>query len=62
MKRETCKLMCVTDWKKIEFYLKFYPSRVDGWGIHLDEDKVNTCLQLAICILITVVLLVTLTD
>ena len=41
MEKQTCKLLRVTDWKGIEFCLRLNPSRVDGWGIHLDEDKVN---------------------
>ena len=41
MEKEACKLMKVTNWKSIEFHLRLNPSRVNGWGIHLDEDKVN---------------------
>ena len=45
MEKETGKLMRITDWKRVEFHLRLNPGRVDGWGIHLDEDKVNRYLQ-----------------
>ena len=41
MEKQTCKLLYVTDWKGIEFCLRLKPGRVKGWGIHLDQDKVN---------------------
>ena len=41
MEKQTCKLLRVTDWKDIRFCLRLNPGKVEGWGILLDEDKVN---------------------
>ena len=43
MEMQTCKLMHISDWKRIQFHLRLNPGSVDGWGIHLDEDKVERC-------------------
>lgn len=45
MEKQTGKLIHITDWKGVEFHLRLNPGRVDGWGIHLDEEKVNRYLQ-----------------
>ena len=41
MKEEEHKLLFVDDWEDTGFCLKHNPDRVEGWGIHLDQDKVN---------------------
>ena len=57
MEKQTYKLLHITDWKGIEFCLRLNRSRVDGWGIHLDEEKVNK-----VCDHVATFEVVTLTD
>ena len=45
MEKQKNKVMDIKDWKGVEFHLRLNPGRVDGWGIHLDKDKVNRYLQ-----------------
>ena len=40
-KQDGSKHIQIRNWKGIEFLLTLNPGRVDGWGIHLDQDKVN---------------------
>ena len=41
MEMQTCELVDIADWRRIWFYLRLNLGRVDGWGIHLNKDKVN---------------------
>lgn len=42
---QTCKPICITNWKAIKFKSS-YTGKTDGWGLcHLNDDEVIRYLQ-----------------